>query len=104
MFRRIWMALGATLLLVMISTSAGLPAQAPGRHPLRPEESATQPDAAGPFIRQRKPASERQRESAARTRLCGAEWRALRAAGQDKGRDWRLFSRECRDRLKARGH
>lgn len=104
MYRPVRTALGAVLLFALLSPSPGLPAQAPGRHPLRPEDGAGMPDAAGPFRRPPRQASEAQRESVARTRLCGREWRALKAAGRAGGRDWRDFSRECRTRLKSTGH
>ncbi|MCZ8163822.1 MAG: hypothetical protein O9315_17625 [Beijerinckiaceae bacterium] len=104
MHRRFQVAIAALSLLVLLSPSPGLPAQAPGQHPLRPGDNAGQPDAAGPFIRPQRKASERQRESLARTRQCGQEWRALKAGRRRGEQDWRAFSRECRERLKARGH
>lgn len=104
MHRHFRAASGALILLVLLSPSSGLPAQTPGQHPLRTEDGAGMPDAAGPFRRPLRQASERQRESMARTRLCGREWRALKAAGRAGGQDWQDFSRTCRERLKASGH
>ncbi len=101
MHRHFRAASGALILLVLFSASSGLPAQTPGRHPLRTEDS---PDPAGPFRRPPRHASEKQRESAARIRLCGQEWRALKASGRQGAQDWRGFSRDCRERQKARGH
>lgn len=104
MLRRIRSAIAALFLIVLLSPAPALPAQVPWQHPLRPEDNAGQAEAAGPFLRPPRKASERQRESLARTRQCGQEWRALKAGGRKGEQDWRAFSRACRERLKARGH
>jgi hypothetical protein len=104
MFRRFRLALLAIILLVAAAPVQGSSAHVPAKHPLRPTEEGPPTDLANPFVKPPRTASDKQKQSAERVRLCGKEWRALKKERRDTGRTWKDFSRDCRERLKASGH
>jgi hypothetical protein len=88
--------IGAGAALVAVGASAQT-APPPAEEPRRPRRPRRERDPDRP----RRPPSPGQIAARERMRQCGAEWRAMRAAGRTEGRLWRDFRRDCLRRLRG---